>query len=66
MLNRGQLDGARILKPETVDLMTRNQLADKLVPIGLGPISMANTGFGLDFSVRVKVAPGEPAGSLGE
>jgi CubicO group peptidase (beta-lactamase class C family) len=66
MLNRGQLDGARILKPETVDLMTRNHLPDQLVPIRLGPISMANTGFGLDFSVRVKAGEGEPAGSLGE
>jgi CubicO group peptidase (beta-lactamase class C family) len=66
MLNRGQLDGVRILKPETVDLMTRNHLAEKLVPIMLGPLTMANTGFGLDFAVRVKTGEGEPAGSLGE
>lgn len=66
MLNRGELDGTRILKPETVDLMTRNHLAQNLVPITLGPVSMPNTGFGLDFSVRVKVGDGEPAGSLGE
>jgi CubicO group peptidase (beta-lactamase class C family) len=66
MLNRGELDGVRILKPETVELMTRNHLADSLVPITLGPIQMANTGFGLDFAVRVKANDGEPAGSLGE
>jgi CubicO group peptidase (beta-lactamase class C family) len=66
MLNRGELDGARILKPETVDLMTRNHLPEKLVPITLGPLSMANTGFGLDFAVRVDTAKGDPAGSLGE
>jgi CubicO group peptidase (beta-lactamase class C family) len=66
MLNRGELDGARILKPETVELMTRNHLPEALVPIRLGPITMANTGFGLDFSVRVKAAPGEPAASVGE
>jgi CubicO group peptidase (beta-lactamase class C family) len=66
MLNRGELDGVRILKPETVDLMTRNHLPDELVPIGLGPIRLANVGFGLDFSVRVKTEKGEPAGSLGE
>jgi CubicO group peptidase (beta-lactamase class C family) len=66
MLNRGELDGARILKPETVDLMTRNHLPEKLVPIALGPLSMANTGFGLDFAVRVGTAKGEPSGSLGE
>jgi CubicO group peptidase (beta-lactamase class C family) len=57
---------ARILKPETVDLMTRNHLADELVPIGLGPRSLANMGFGLDFAVRVKTLAGEPAGALGE
>ena len=28
MLNRGELDGARVLKPETVDRMTRNQIGD--------------------------------------
>ena len=61
-----QLDGKRILKPETVDLMSSNHLADELVPITLGPLPLANTGFGLDFAVRVKVAPGEPEGSMGE
>jgi CubicO group peptidase (beta-lactamase class C family) len=66
MLNRGELEGARILRPETVDLMTRNHLADELVPISLGQLSVPNTGFGLDFAVRVKVDKGEPAGSLGE
>jgi CubicO group peptidase (beta-lactamase class C family) len=66
MLNRGELDGARILRAETVDLMTRNHLADELVPIRLGPLPMPNMGFGLDFAVRVKTDAGEPAGSLGE
>jgi CubicO group peptidase (beta-lactamase class C family) len=66
MLNRGELDGVRILKPETVDLMTRNHLADVLVPITIGPLPLANTGFGLDFAVRVKTGAGEPRGSLGE
>jgi CubicO group peptidase (beta-lactamase class C family) len=66
MLNRGELDGARILKPETVDLMTRNHLAENLVPIKLGPLPLANIGFGLDFAVRVRAGDGEPAGSLGE
>jgi CubicO group peptidase (beta-lactamase class C family) len=66
MLNRGELDGVRILKPETVDLMTRNHLAEELIPIGLGPITLANMGFGLDFAVRVKTSEGQPAGALGE
>lgn len=66
MLNRGELNGKRILKPETVDLMTRNHLPDRLVPIAIGPLALANLGFGLDVSVRVKSDPGEPAGALGE
>ncbi len=66
MLNRGELDGARVLRAETVDLMTRNHLADELVPIRLGPLPMPNMGFGLDVAVRVKTGPGEPADSLGE
>ena len=66
MLNRGELDGVRILKPETVDLMSRNHLPEALVPIKLGPLPLANTGFGLDFAVRVATANGDPAGSLGE
>jgi CubicO group peptidase (beta-lactamase class C family) len=66
MLNHGELDGVRILKPETVDLMTRNHLAEALVPIKIGPLPLFNTGFGLDFAVRMKAGAGEPAGSVGE
>jgi CubicO group peptidase (beta-lactamase class C family) len=32
LLSKGQLDGVRILKPETVELMTRNQIGDLLIP----------------------------------
>jgi CubicO group peptidase (beta-lactamase class C family) len=32
LLNRGELDGVRILKPETVALMTRNQVGEFTVP----------------------------------
>ncbi|MBX3413229.1 MAG: beta-lactamase family protein [Pirellulales bacterium] len=65
MLNGGELDGARILKPETVAMMTENQLPDELVPIALGPLPMPNMGFGLGFSVRVAQGKNEPAGSVG-
>lgn len=48
LLQEGELDGARILRPETVHDMTRDQLGD------LGPISLAPTdGFGLGFAVSV-------------
>ena len=41
VLNRGELDGARILSPRTVDLMTTNQTATLF--------SQTGTGFGLGF-----------------
>lgn len=65
MLNKGELDGVRILKPETVAQMTENQLDKKLVPISLGPLPMANMGFGLGFSVRVALGKNDPPGVLG-
>jgi CubicO group peptidase (beta-lactamase class C family) len=36
MLNRGDLDGVRVLKPETVDLMFQNHLKDIGMKYGLG------------------------------
>jgi len=36
MMNRGELDGVRILKPETVDLMFQNHLKDIGMKYGLG------------------------------
>jgi CubicO group peptidase (beta-lactamase class C family) len=45
MLNHGELDGVRLLKPETVDRMTRNQLGDLPIPFP-GPGAMGY-GFGV-------------------
>jgi CubicO group peptidase (beta-lactamase class C family) len=49
LLNRGQLDGARLLKPETVDLMTRNQIGDLRIAF-----SNHGDGFGYGFGVLTK------------
>lgn len=48
LLNGGELDGARILAPLTVELMHRNQL-----PRGLGDsiLGANGTSFGLDFAI---------------
>jgi CubicO group peptidase (beta-lactamase class C family) len=47
LLNGGELDGRRLLRPETIEEMTRDQLPD-----GHGPISLSPTdGFGLGFAV---------------
>jgi len=56
LLNDGELDGVRVLEPETVRLMRRNHLPDDLVPISIGG---PNQGFGLGFAV----AMGENAGT---
>jgi CubicO group peptidase (beta-lactamase class C family) len=56
LLNEGELDGVRVLRPETVRLMRTNHLPDELVPI---PIGGQNQGFGLGFAVSM----GENAGS---
>lgn len=66
MLNKGSLDDVRILKPETVELMTTNHLPDELIPIRLTIISLKHTGFGLGVSVRVDKDAEEPDGVIGE
>ncbi len=54
LLNRGELGGVRILKPETVDLMVRNHIG----PLSVGSDGTAsrdgsdNVRFGLDFAVH--------------
>ena len=68
LLNGGELDGVRILKPETVKQMTRNQLPKAAYPIGFGLIKRQGVGFGLGFSVvaeKIKLAPYVPVGEYG-
>lgn len=48
MLNGGELDGVRLLTPETVKLMSSNLLPDNLPGIAGGKQGL---GFGLDFAV---------------
>lgn len=52
LLNKGQLNGTRLLKPATVDEMTRNQLPDEAYPISVTE-TQDGVGFGLGFSVTV-------------
>jgi CubicO group peptidase (beta-lactamase class C family) len=47
LLDKGQLDGARLLKAETVKMMTSNQLPD-------GVTRGTSGGFGLGFSVQTE------------
>src|SRR5262249_24379111 len=60
ILNRGELDGARILKPETVDLMTKHQVPDlKLADWGHG------SGFGYGFGLVTEAGRGSDAAGIG-
>jgi len=63
LLNKGELEGKRLLKTETVEMMTKNQLPQIAYPIGSG--DRAGVGFGLGFSVRVE-NNGKPSLRIGE
>lgn len=67
LLNRGELDGARILKPETVRLMATDAMPGEVVDKSWLP-NKGQLGFGIDFAVRF--APpanqAEASGAIGE
>jgi CubicO group peptidase (beta-lactamase class C family) len=65
LLRRGELDGVRLLKPETVDLMTRNHLAAPLYPLRFGDYVSKGQGYGLGVGVSVEPAASALAGSEG-
>lgn len=64
LLNKGEFGGKRLLKAETVEMMTKNQLPEQAYPIGNG--DRAGVGFGLGFSVRVESSNGDSSSRLGE
>jgi CubicO group peptidase (beta-lactamase class C family) len=65
VLNKGELDGVRLLGPRTVELMTTNHLPPALLPIRMGAEQMPGFGFGLGFSVMMDVAQSGMMGSVG-
>lgn len=62
----GELGGTRILKQSTVNLMTTNQLPEKVGWIKFGGQVREGVGFGLGFSVRDKMSDWDAQGHLGE
>ena len=66
MLNKGELDGVRLLGPRTVEYMTADHLGD--IPV-FGPASRAllpeGHGFGLGFAVRKHQGVATTPGSVG-
>lgn len=67
LLNGGNLDGARILKPSTVKLMATNHLDPRITDRDWLP-SKGNGGFGFDFFVRTgqPLTAEENRGAVGE
>ena len=67
LVNKGTLNGVEILKPETVELMATNQLAESVTKRSWLP-SKGQVGFGVDFAVRLRPTdnPNENMGVVGE
>jgi CubicO group peptidase (beta-lactamase class C family) len=71
LLNRGELDGTRLLAPRTVDLMTRNHLPGNADILAFGRVTSAEDayegiGFGLGFAVVVDPVRHETLASAGD
>ncbi len=69
MLNKGTLDGNRLLGRKTVELMTSNHLAGDMADMGqprFSESSYAGIGFGLGFSVTLDPAKAQILGTPGE
>lgn len=66
MLNRGELDGVRLLGPHTVDFMTADHLGDIAVAsAGSQALLPPGHGFGLGFAVRKQRGVAPVPGSVG-
>ena len=69
MLNKGELDGVRLLGRKTVELMTCNHLRGDMAAMGQPRFSESSyhgIGFGLGFSVMLDPAKAQILGSPGE
>jgi CubicO group peptidase (beta-lactamase class C family) len=69
MLNKGELDGVRLLGKKTVELMTTNHLGGDMADMGMPRFSESpyyGIGFGLGFSVMLDPAKAQILGTPGE
>ena len=67
LAGKGTLAGKRLMKVESVELMTRNHLPEHLIPLDKKPETRyAGLGFGLGVSVRVQQTDWIPDSQVGE
>src|SRR6267154_201877 len=69
LLNRGQLDGARLLSPKTLAVMTSDQIPPGIPRSGyedMAPTLELGQSFGLGFAVRADVGHNPLSGSVGD
>ena len=62
----GEFQGKQYLKPETVALMTSNQLSKEVGWIKFGTEVRTGVGFGFGFCVREEMSDWDPQGHVGE
>lgn len=66
MLNKGELDGVRLLAPHIIDFMTADHLGNIPLHHGdLGTLLPPGHGFGLGFAVRTSLGETSVPGSVG-
>jgi CubicO group peptidase (beta-lactamase class C family) len=66
LLNRGELDGERIISPAIADLMHSNHLPPNLMPYSIAIVTFPGYGFGLGSRVLMDPAGAGMPGSTGE
>lgn len=66
LLNKGELNGVRLLSPKTVELMATNHVPEKVLAASNGIGRSPGTGYGLGVSVLLDPAQRGNLGSIGE
>ncbi len=69
MLNKGELNGTRLLNRQTVEWMTCNHLDPSLLPLsynGVVPQNLSCYGFGLGYCINMDAAHAGTMGSTGD